>query len=869
MSDRKTIESLIVLIDQLILEKDKNIKIIDSEYCDENRNVKASLYDDYIKRKNNVLSSFKKQIIDAQNDLNNLCKLVRTSQPALVKLNEDSLNKKIEGRFPKRISIGEIGIKYQNLDIVVPNMNLFPIETNMVISGEDQIHLIHKIFLRLMYSIPLGKLNLYVYDPNGLGKSVNIFNKLIENELIFPSKKILTNSSELKEELKSAIGYIEQLYQRIFTGKITNWKEYNDNLYLNKQNKKFLPYKVFVFFDVPDGMDQECFSMFKKLLKHSKECGILVIFSFNDIIFKAEDTKLNTISLELKKCTTECRPLHEIEQIANKNIKTTLLNIRELGEITPDADNIRRLVDIYSNALEVSDLKKSKFEDLIEKDDIYKGSSKKGFDIPFGIDDISGDVVSMPVGDGVPHYLIGGTTGSGKSTLLHNIILSACFHYSPKELQLFLLDFKDGVEFNKYLNPIIPHAKLIATEADTEYGICVLKYLVEEKDRRYKLFKNNNCASLSELREKRPDLELPRLLIIIDEFQVLFGNSDKLKTIEELEKLAKQGRACGIHMILATQSLKGLDFGTLGSQFGGRIALSCSAEDSKMLLGSISSNNEAAAELKFPYGIMNNSQGSITANQRFMMSYIQTDYLKNCVQELINKNIRCKDTIIFNGQKSPSFPGKEQYLSCCKNEFLLGKKIDFYSSDFILRIGDSYASNLLICGLNSKISFSLLFSISQSVNKQKLIIIGDIKQFNNFAAEKYLSLKDFLDFYSDKELKDAIVLINEININGELKIQPYSTSISKEYSDFNRLITNKNEVYLVCLYSRLSLIKNSIPKDLLDLLRLRIGFSLSQNDASSLVENPSLFKETPRSDRCFVAENGEIVSWFTPFMEEE
>lgn len=868
MRNKETIESLIVLMDQLIKERDNNLKIIDSDYIVENSQIKTSLYEEYKERKNHVLSSFNSKIIEVQKELDRLCKVVRKAQPALTALNKESIN--INKRFPKRISIGEIGINYQNLDIIVPNMHMFPIETNMVIKGEDQLHLIHKIFIRLMYSIPLGKLNLYVYDPNGLGKSVNIFNKLIDNELIFPSKRIITDTKHLKEELKNAVAYIESLFQKRFMGKITTWKEYNDDLYSRGENKKFLPYKVFVFFDVPDGMDQECFDMFKKLLKHSKECGILVIFSFNEIIFVAKDTKLNSISLELKKCSAQCRPLHEIEQISMKTINTSLINVRELGEKTPSIDYIRKLVDAYCDMLALSDNKNFQFDDLINKNKIYLNSAKNGFDIPIGFDELSGEIVLMKIGDGVPHYLIGGTTGSGKSTLLHNIILSACYHYSPKELQLFLLDFKDGVEFNKYVKPIIPHAKLIATEADTEYGICVLKYLVEEKNRRYKIFKQYDCANISELREINPEYDMPRLLIIVDEFQVLFGNADKLKTIEELEKLAKQGRACGIHMILATQSLKGLDFGTLGSQFCGRIALKCSPEDSKMLLGSISSNNEEASELEFPYGIMNNSQGSIYANQKFKMSYIKTEYLKNCVKELVANNIKYENPVIFDGKKFSPYPSKTQYTQCQKNELLLGKELDFNSSNFRIFLGDTYASNLLICGMETKILQSLYRSIICSTQyKQKLVIIGKRVQIENNSIENYMSVQDFLEAYKNKNLTDAIVVINEINLNGELKIQAYSSVVSSEFSEFCRLISFGNNVFLICFYSRVNQIKNFIPKELLDILRLRIGFSLNQNDASTFIENPSVFKTPPRNDRCFFAENGEIVTWFTPFMEEE
>ncbi len=870
MKETDTIENLIHRIDELIVERDITLKSIDDEFCTPDMKIKNDDYSEYKSKRNKYLDYFKKNMIDLTGKLDNLCKRIRQVQPALFSLGKENLN--INKRFPNRVSIGEVRFNYQNLDIVVPNMSLFPIEYNMIISGEQQIHLIHKIFLRLMYSNPIGKLNLFVFDPNGLGKSITSFNKLISNELLFPTKKVITDLRLLKEELKHTIAYMENLYQKLFTGDITDWKKYNDNLNRIGQNKKFLPYKVFVLFDVPDGMDQECFDMFKKLLNHSKDCGILVIFSFNSVILKAEDTKLNSMTLELKKCIENTKPLHEIEHITERNIQTERLEVKFLGEKTPSSNTMRQLVNIYYDALENSETRKINFDDLINKNNLFTKNSVNELNIPIGFSDISGEIVSMSIGDETPHYLIGGTTGSGKSNLLHNIILISCSYYSPKELELYLLDFKDGVEFNKYINPIIPHAKLIATEADTEYGICVLRHLVDEKNRRYQLFKKYGCGSLKDLREKHPEFEIPRLMVIIDEFQVLFGNSDKMQTIEEMEKLAKQGRACGIHLILATQSLKGLDFGILGSQFSGRIALKCSSEDSKMLLGSISSNNEAASQLRIPYAIMNNAQGSPEANQKFAIPYIKLEELKSFVSLYYNNCNRKFEPIIFNGQALPKLPDNSVFSRCNKYEILIGKKLDYNSSDFYVRVGQSDACNILICGLNQRyqkeIYKSIVLSLTNSKNYNKIVCIGFTEIFKSEKIENYCSVIDFLNKYRTERFSDSFILLNEINFIKEFKVQPYGTP-SEDLNSFLNISSIKNNNFLICFYSRLNMLKNSMPKDMQDIFRQRIGFGLSQNDATQFVENPSCFKEAVTSNRCFLAANGEVLSWFYPFSEDD
>src|SRR5262249_3110728 len=82
------------------------------------------------------------------------------------------------------------------------------------------------------------------------------------------------------------------------------------------------------------------------------------------------------------------------------------------------------------------------------------------------------------------HVLIAGRTGSGKSTLLHTLITNLALHYSPDEVELYLIDFKKGVEFKTYATHELPHAQVIAIESEREFGHSVLQRLdLEMKDR--------------------------------------------------------------------------------------------------------------------------------------------------------------------------------------------------------------------------------------------------------------------------------------------------------------------------------------------------------------------------------------------------
>jgi len=76
--------------------------------------------------------------------------------------------------------------------------------------------------------------------------------------------------------------------------------------------------------------------------------------------------------------------------------------------------------------------------------------------------------------------LLAGRTGSGKSTLLHAIATNAALRYSPAELELYLVDFKKGVEFKNYATRDLPQAQVVGVESEREFGLSVLERLDRE-----------------------------------------------------------------------------------------------------------------------------------------------------------------------------------------------------------------------------------------------------------------------------------------------------------------------------------------------------------------------------------------------------
>ncbi|WP_345628614.1 FtsK/SpoIIIE domain-containing protein [Rugosimonospora acidiphila] len=241
--------------------------------------------------------------------------------------------------------------------------------------------------------------------------------------------------------------------------------------------------------------------------------------------------------------------------------------------------------------------------------------------------------VELAFDDATPHWLIGGRTGAGKTVFLLDVLYGLATRYSPDELALYLLDFKEGISFTEFTPTVrdpsfIPHARAVGIESDREYGVAVLRELRREINRRAAVLKRNAATNLAELRRATPDDEtmgmggpgpssgsgpediaMPRIVAVIDEFQVLFERSDRLagEATALLEELARKGRSYGIHLVLASQTVSGVEalYGKNDSIFGQfplRIALPGGS-------GVLDTLNNAADGLRLGSAIVNSSGG--------------------------------------------------------------------------------------------------------------------------------------------------------------------------------------------------------------------------------------------------------------------
>lgn len=186
----------------------------------------------------------------------------------------------------------------------------------------------------------------------------------------------------------------------------------------------------------------------------------------------------------------------------------------------------------------------------IIEDDVFKDSASS-LTVALGLD-ISGAPVVTDL-QKMPHGLIAGATGSGKSVCINSILVSLLYKAKPEDVRLLLVDPK-MVELAPYNH--IPHL-VTPVITDAKEATAALKWAVEEMERRYEEFAKTGVREIKRYNQKMEEEQhyknkMPYIVVVIDELADLMMVSPQ-EVEEAICRIAQKARACGIHLLLATQ----------------------------------------------------------------------------------------------------------------------------------------------------------------------------------------------------------------------------------------------------------------------------------------------------------------------------
>jgi hypothetical protein len=370
----------------------------------------------------------------------------------------------------------------------------------------------------------------------------------------------------------------------------------------------------------------------------------------------------------------------------------------------------------------------------LEPATLWDESSIAGLIAPIG-DGTDGALVEVPLGDDPPHALIGGPSGSGKTNLIYAWIGSLAARYSPDELAFYLLDFKEGVSFARFTpgprDPSwLPHVRLagINVNGDREFGLAMLRHLGEELRARAQAAKRYEATKLAELRAEDPDGHWPRIVAVIDEFQVLLAGRDAVadEAVALLEDLARRGRSQGIHLVLASQDVAGIEalWGRSGliGQFTLRIAL----PKARRILAE---GNLAAAVIPRFHAVVNTDSGVAGANQIVRLPDATDRVAWRALQRKLWRARPAKSELprLFDGDAVPRLP--DQYRPAGRVPggtdpvgsspgAVLGERIDVAARPARLRLGRMPGRNLAVLGTRTDEACDVLAAAALSLAAQ-------------------------------------------------------------------------------------------------------------------------------------------------------
>jgi DNA polymerase III delta prime subunit len=542
----------------------------------------------------------------------------------------------------------------------LPAMLSFPERCSMLIktSGAgraEAVQTLQTVMMRFLTSLPPGKVRFTIIDPVGLGQNFAGFMHLADYDEKLVGSRIWTEPQFIEQRLADLTSHMANVIQKYLRNEFDTIEDYNRHA-----GEVAEPYRILVVANFPFNFTDTAARHLMSIVSSGARCGVYSL-----------------ISVDMKQRLPHGFSLADLEQNAVKLVWKDHQFVCKEGDwehcplsldAPPSQDRFTQLLQKVGERAKEGSRVEVPFEFIAPREgQWWSKRSGTGIDVPLGRAGAT-KRQHLTLGHGTSqHVLIAGKTGSGKSTMMHALITNLALYYSPEEVELYLIDFKKGVEFKTYATHELPHARVVAIESEREFGLSVLERLDVELKNRGDLFRDLNVQDVNSYREATGKL-MPRILLIVDEFQEFFVEDDKIaqQTSLLLDRLVRQGRAFGIHVHLGSQTLGGaysLARTTLG-QMAIRIAMQCSEADSHLIL---SEDNPAARLLTRPgEAIYNDANGRVEGNHLFQVVWLnddrREDYLKRVRAMAEERNVvPATPQIVFEGNV-PADIGKNHLL---------------------------------------------------------------------------------------------------------------------------------------------------------------------------------------------------------------
>lgn len=615
----------------------------------------------------------------------------------------------------------------------------------------DTIIEVHTQVLRAVAGLPLKHLRIDVYDPRIEGKLGEFAQLRSVHPAAFPVPT--TSASEFLDVLKDITKIAAANAEAIATDQVKTlgglWQA---------RGTPFGEYCFIVVLNYPEGINVETQELLVRLARSGGLNGVsLLVQHDKEGVPSDESIRASDLSQYLRKSRIE------------KSGELLLADYPVEVSVSLDGPAPVGLVsDVITAALERAT---SDTGPIVPLKDLIGDEAAR----PWQEDSIDGleariaragqRVVSISLRSQNPpvsNILIGGAVGQGKSNLLLDIIYALASRYSPDHLELHLLDFKRGLEFQRFAADSsgknwLPHTKVLSLESDKAFGVAVLRHVVRELENRADLFKKSGVSGIEDYRRKTGRL-MPRLLLIVDEFQVLLDGDDRLtdEAVELLETLSRQGRASGVHLLLSSQTTTGVSGlrvkgESIFAQFPLRISLKNTANESETIL---SQGNKAAADLTYRGEIIVNRNFGYDpegSNERAISAYADPGFVEDLQRTLWALRPEGEGPLVFVSTDFAVWPSalpeaepRGPWLG------LIGRPVEVTDEPVALAVDEDVDQAIAVVGSEESLAIpvvaGLVRSLTVSMRTHRVIVIDLSVPSDNAAGSSFaVDLQELVD----------------------------------------------------------------------------------------------------------------------------
>lgn len=699
---------------------------------------------------------------------------------------------------PERISVGLL--KHEHLrkkkntnqasksleTIEIPALVKFR-ETNGILIASDQkrgLNLLRSITARVLLTTPNSLVNLHIFDTLNFGKNFSFISRGLGEQT-----NIITKQLELGS-------LIESLEERIMSLGANRLDE-NEWLYRwnEKNHETAEAYHFVVIHDYSSQVKNETKERLKRIIHNNNaaKSGIYLLISTDATFFSHEDLQGFT-----KIISGSSKQLEIVEGGKfDTSDKGNLANLYLDEETTTKGTE-----KLISSQLEAkfAQQKTAVVKIQIPENTYWTMSSETNLTIPIGKS--GSEQISLILNSSTEaNALVGGAVGTGKSVLLHNIIINSACLYSPEEVEMVLLDYKEGTEFSVYEK--LPHIKALSLSSQKEFGLETLRWLQEDLEHRATLFKHAAVTSLPDYRQKTKK-SLARRLIVIDEFQVLMNDDSS----EILENLIRKGRAYGYNFVLSSQSLHGVEISRpTYANIKVRISLRLSEEDSESFLEF--GNCAPASFERTGQAVYNSELGRKKDNREFQVAFIEQDLISEKVLSLA-------ESLKTNNSKPSIFRGDCYFDPLDLDELTehigsinLGGRIGIPTVPILINLNQKEAKRILVTGTGKKIDGFFTKVTEQLASKD--ITLYHIEKFGKAHPDslRIEHIDELRNSPSDSNMR-ALLLWN-------LEAHKDLSTLNSDGEDFFKLL-HENNIHLFIFSSGTRNLKDALETEEINIL---------------------------------------------------